>query len=51
MFAIAAYIIHFFEPEGINTLLYNILKSPIQLIGTSPITPLILILIAMMWSS
>ena len=45
MFAIAAYIIHFFEPEGINTLLYNILKSPIQLIGTSPITPLILILI------
>ena len=27
MFAIVAYIIHFFEPEGINTLLYNILKS------------------------
>lgn len=51
MFAIVAYIIHFFEPEGINTLLYNILKSPIQLIGTSPITPLILILIAMiLWS-
>lgn len=49
--SIISFIIMQIEPEGINALVYGALQAPIQSLGTSPLTPLLLIFIAMvLWS-
>ncbi|AMC94350.1 PTS lactose transporter subunit IIC [Erysipelothrix larvae] len=49
--SIIAYIVAFVEPEGINVLIYSVLKKPVETIGATVWTPLVLIFIAMiLWS-
>ena len=49
--SVISFLIMQIEPNGINALVYNALQAPIQSLGTSPLTPLLLILMAMiLWS-
>lgn len=51
MTSVVAYIVSFIEPQGLNALIYSALQKPIQSLGATPFTPLILIFIAMiLWS-
>lgn len=51
MTSVVAYIVSFIEPQGLNSLIYSVLQAPIQSLGATPFTPLILIFIAMiLWS-
>ena len=45
--SVIAYAISFIEPNGLNALIYGALQAPIQSLGASPVTPMILIVIAM----
>lgn len=49
--SIIAYLISIIEPLGLNALLYSLLQAPIQSLGATIYTPLILIFLAMiLWS-
>lgn len=49
--SIVSYAISYIEPQGLNVLIYSMLQAPIQSLGATPFTPLILIFIAMiLWS-
>ena len=49
--SIVSYCISLIEPAGLNALVYAALQAPIQSLGATPFTPLILILMAMiLWS-
>ncbi|MCM1233888.1 MAG: PTS transporter subunit EIIC [Ruminococcus flavefaciens] len=49
--SVIAYIISLVEPQGLNALIYATLQAPIQLLGATPFTPLLLIFMAMiLWS-
>ncbi len=51
MISVIAYIISLVEPQGLNALVYAALQAPIQSLGATPFTPLILIFMAMiLWS-
>jgi len=49
--SVIAYCISLIEPQGLNVLVYAILQAPIQSLGATPFTPMILIFMAMiLWS-
>lgn len=49
--SVIAYCISLIEPQGLNALVYAILQAPIQSLGATPFTPMILIFMAMiLWS-
>lgn len=49
--SILNYGISYIQPEGLNVLIYSLLQAPIQSLGATPFTPLLLILVAMLlWS-
>lgn len=49
--SVIAYCVSLVEPAGLNALVYAALQVPIQSLGATPFTPLILILMAMiLWS-
>lgn len=49
--SIIAYFISMIEPQGLNALIYSMLQAPIQSLGATVYTPLILIFLAMIfWS-
>lgn len=47
--SIIAYVTSLIEPNGVNALIYNSLQAPIQQLGTNPLTPMILITLAMIF--
>lgn len=51
LISVIAYCISLIEPQGLNALVYAILQAPIQSLGATPFTPMILIFMAMiLWS-